>query len=231
MESKVVGIIPLGGNATRMKGIPKFLLPCNLNTSLLDNTVNIFNKNNIHHIIAGVTNTNSIILGDNFKIDKLTLNTKTMSETCHKITTELDQSNTNYKSILIMPDTFFVIKNEIADMIEMLDEYDIVTIVWKIKDYQIGKVGQCKLNSDKTIADVIDKDPNCDYSHFWGVIGWKSNMNTHINPEWETIGNIIRKSVELNIKVGAIICESDYYDCGTYPEYFKMIEHVVLPKL
>ena len=50
----IYGIIPLGGNATRMNNLPKFLLPCKIGVSLLDNTVSTFKTNNITQIISGV---------------------------------------------------------------------------------------------------------------------------------------------------------------------------------
>jgi hypothetical protein len=52
-------------------------------------------------------------------------------------------------------------------------------------------------------------------------------MNKYISPEWETIGELIKKAIELNIKVGCIESESDYYDCGTFDEYFKMIKNSI----
>jgi len=219
----IIGIIPLGGNATRMKNLPKFLLPCKQDTTLLDNTINIFHSNNIINIIAGVSSMNKIILDGNENFKKITVESKTMTETVSKIITTINKIS--YKNILIMPDTYFVISNEISKMIDMLNNnYDIVVIVWKIKDYQIGKVGQCKIENDN-IIDVIDKDKNCEYEYFWGIIGWNAIMNKYINPSSETIGDLIKKSIEVGIKVGSIICYSNYYDCGTFSEYFKMIKN------
>jgi hypothetical protein len=147
-----------------------------------------------------------------------------MAETVHKVINSNPIYGDNYKNILIMPDTYFVLYKELSEMKSMLnDNYDIVVIVWKIKDYQIGKVGQCCIENSEVI-DVIDKDPQCEYPYFWGCIGWNSNMNQYINPEWETIGNLIKKAIELNIKVGCIVSEGCYYDCGTFEEYFKMIK-------
>jgi len=225
-NDKILGIIPLGGNATRMKNIPKYLLPCKLDYTLLDNTIETFNKNSISDIIAGVSVINSIILQNNNKIDKLVLKTKTMAETVYKLINSNPIYSNNYKNILIMPDTYFIVNNELNDMKDMLNHYDIVVIVWKIKDYQIGKVGQCSIINNE-ITDVIDKDVNCKYPHFWGCIGWNSIMNQYIIPEWETIGNLIKKAIELDIKVGSIVSEGNYYDCGTFDEYFKMIKNEV----
>jgi hypothetical protein len=222
-DNKILGIIPLGGSASRMKNIPKYLLPCIKGYTLLDNTIEIFNNNSIFDIIAGVSLMNSLILENNHKIDKIVVETKTMAETVHKLIHSNPIYSDNYKNILIMPDTFFQVKDEFARMKRMLNDYEIVVIIWKIKDYQIGKVGQCAI-IDNEIVDVIDKDINCTYPYFWGCIGWNSSMNQHIIPEWETIGNLIKRAIELNIRVGCIESEGYYYDCGTFDEYFKMIK-------
>jgi hypothetical protein len=145
-----------------------------------------------------------------------------MAETVHNIVNSVNTDATD-KNIMIMPDTYFIIKNEIKDMIQMLDSYDIVVIVWKIKDYQKGKVGQCNILGDAVI-DIQDKNSNCTYEYFWGIIGWNAKLNTHIDPTWPTIGNLVNRALELNIKIGCIICDSNYYDCGTYAEYFKFIK-------
>ena len=221
MNNQIIGIIPLGGNATRMNFLPKFLLPCKIGFTLLDNIIDIFYKNNITNIIAGVSVTNNLLLEKNIKIQKNVTVTKTMSETVFNLINSL--SLDEYKIILIMPDTYIKINTELNIMIDMLNIYQIVVIVWKIKEYQIGKVGQCKIENGE-IVDVIDKDPTCDYPYFWGIIGWDNSINKYIDPEWETIGNLIHKSLELNIKIGTIICDGDYYDCGTYSEYFQMIK-------
>jgi hypothetical protein len=227
MENEnIFGIIPLGGNATRMNNLPKFLLPCNIGFTLLDNTINTYQNNNINNIVSGLSETNDYIVKNNNKMEKIVVNTKTMSETVYQIMQYIDDKYNyeNYKNILIMPDTFFKIKDEIANMKEMLHTYDIVVLVWKIKDYQIGKVGQCKIINNK-LVDVIDKDANCNYEYFWGSIGWNSNMNKHITPNWETIGDLLKKAIELKIEIFTIICNSNYYDCGTFSEYFTMIKN------
>lgn len=224
MSINIYGILPLGGNATRMNHLPKFLLPCKIGITLLDNIINIFKSNNVSHIVSGVSETNNYLLQNNKNIEKFVVNTKTMSETVYKLMKHIDENNTTmYKNILLMPDTYITLKNEISTMINMLDTYDIVVLLWEIQDYQIGKVGQCNIENNK-IIDIIDKDPNCNYPYFWGSIGWRSTMNKYIDSEWETIGNLLKKSIELDINIGYVICNNNYYDCGTYSEYFTMIK-------
>ena len=49
-------------------------------------------------------------------------------------------------------------------------------------------------------------------------------MNKYIDPSWQTIGELVKIAIRLNIKIGAIKMDGVYYDCGTYTEYFNMIK-------
>ena len=227
METLSIGIIPLAGNASRIKNIPKYLLPCKSDYTLIDNTIEHFNNNNINLLYAGVSDNNNFLLQKNNKLNKLVVDTKTMAETVYLIIQSLAKTYyEKHNNILIMPDTYFKINDEISILKRYLESYKIVVLVWNIKDYQIGKVGQCKIENDE-IVDIIDKDPSCTYEYFWGVIGWNNDLNKYIDPNWETIGNLIEKAIELKINVKAVLCKSNYYDCGTFQEYFKMIKNEI----
>lgn len=227
MEKLSIGIIPLAGNATRIKNIPKYLLPCKIDYTLIDNTIEIFKNNNINLIYSGISDNNNFLLQNNNKINKLVVNTKTMAETIYLVIKNINKHHyEEYNNILIMPDTYFKINDEINVLKKCLANYKIVVLVWNIKDYQIGNVGQCKIENGE-IVNIIDKDPNCKYEYFWGVIGWNNQLNEYIDPNWETIGNLIKKAIELNITVKAILCKSNYYDCGTFQEYFRMIKNEI----
>lgn len=222
-----IGLIPLCGTASRMKGIPKFLLPCKIDYTLLDNAIDILVKNNINKIAIGVSPLNDIILStqklDSNIVKKQVFETKTMAETVYNLI--LQNYNQNEFFVLVMPDTFFILKNELSEMMSLLQNgAELVVIVWKIKDYQIGKLGQCLIENGNIVS-VRDKDKNCDYPYFWGVLGWNSSMNKYIDPEWATIGQLINKAIELGITVKAIVADSDYYDCGTFSEYFEMAKN------
>jgi len=221
--TKTIGIMPIAGTASRMKGLPKFLLPTATNTTLIDNAITIFKNNNINTIYAGVSDTNNYLLQNYTSFNKVLVNTKTMAETVKLLTdvTDFEHGDEPYNLVLIMPDTFFTIRNELNVAKEHLENgADIVLICWKIKDYQIGKVGQVKIENDN-VLDIIDKDPTCVYPYFWGIICWKNTLNQIIDPQWQTIGNMVNHSKNITIK--AVISESTYYDCGTFDEYLRMI--------
>ncbi len=226
-EISFAGIIPCAGTATRMGGLPKFLLPCG-NGTLLNNTISHYRKHFIDKIYLGFSEKNMQYydLLDNSNCDLRSIdvkNTNTMSETVIKMTENI---NTAKNYILFMPDTFFRLDNELVNMMKMLshDNYDLVVIVWKIRPEQYGKLGQCLIENGN-VVDIKDKDPMCRYEYSWGVIGWNRSMTKYIDPLTPHVGFLINTALENNKKVGAVISNSIYYDCGTYNEYFQMVKN------
>jgi len=215
-----IGLLPLAGNATRMKHLPKFLLPCGNGGTLLDYSLSTFKNMNISNVVAGVSENNSQLLAPYSSFEKHIMATKTMSETIYK----LIQESSSKTYIMLMPDTYFNISPKDFMITNHLKKYSIVVYVWEINDYQIGKVGQCNIVDNKLI-DIKDKDPTCVYKYVWGIIGWTSDMNKFIDPNWNTVGNLIKKALELNIDIGVFIMPGRYYDCGTFEEYISFVKN------
>lgn len=219
----VIGLIPCSGTASRMSGIPKFLLPCK-EGNLIDNSINIFKSNNIDDIYVSISTENEHFIKNRDHIKYIVKNTNTMSETVKNLI-EIKAK----KYILIMPDTYFINDinkdfNEITKMHMMLNDFDIVVILWKIKEYQYGKLGQVEVNNAKVI-DVMDKNLNCKYQYSWGIIGWTNKVNHLIDEKTPHIGYILNEALKNNIDIGYIISDTEYFDCGTPDEYFKMIKN------
>lgn len=226
----IIGLIPCSGTATRMNGIPKFLLPCK-EGNLINNTINLFKYNDINNIYISISKENEHFIKPLNEYDNdvkyIVKNTLTMSETVENMVKIKSR-----KYILIMPDTYFInSQNEnnqkfrdLTKLNIMLNKFNIVVILWKIKDYQYGKLGQIDINDEKVI-NIKDKDPECRFPYSWGVIGWTYKVNYLINATTPHIGYIINSALEKNINVGYIISETEYFDCGTPNEYFTMIKN------
>lgn len=227
----VVGLIPCSGSASRLNGIPKFLLPCKKD-NLIHNTIDIFKKNNINNIYISISKENEHFIEPINKYDNdvkyIVKNTKTMSETVYNLVNIIHAN----KYILLMPDTYFVINNtnntntffnELITLNKMLDNYDIVVVLWKIKESQYGKLGQINIENNK-ITSIVDKDITCRYPYSWGIIGWTNKINSLIDITTPHIGYILNQALLNNIDIGYIISSSEYYDCGTANEYFDMIK-------
>lgn len=227
----VIGLIPCSGTASRINNIPKFLLPCK-EGNLLDNTIKIFQDNNIDNIYISVSSQNKDYIEKrniiNSNIKYIVKDTETMSETVSYLT-----NFTANKYILIMPDTYFITSDnkecnnyyfkELKELYIKLFKYKIVVVLWKIKESQYGKLGQISIDKNKVI-DIIDKDPNCRYPYSWGIIGWNKDLNKLIDIKTPHIGYLLNSALKENIDIGYVISNSEYFDCGTKEEYFDMIK-------
>ena len=227
-EIEFAGLIPCAGTATRMGGLPKFLLP-SANDTLINNTISHYRSHFFNKIYIGFSHLNMqyfpLLNNEYNDLVPIDVNsTATMSETVIKMTSQI---NTAKNYILFMPDTYFILDRELVQMMQLLHtddpNYDVVVIVWKIRPEQYGKLGQCLIENSKVI-DIKDKDPECRYEYSWGVIGWNSNMTQYIDPVTPHVGFLINTALANGKNVGAIISDSIYYDCGTYNEYFQMIK-------
>ena len=223
MSNKTKVLIPAGGSATRLGGIPKFFLPLNNDSFLLKNHIDNLNNISDVEIIVGINEKFSESINDLFQNIKIkTVDSHSMLDTVTQL--ELSQEN---NSIVIMPDTYFSDYEIVKKVINRLEisNNDIVLGVWHIEESQKGKLGQCVISNDK-VTRIIDKDKNCNEELFWGLIAWKPTFTKFIKSEDSHFGISINRAIENNLSVGFLISDSQYYDCGTFSEYKYMLDNI-----
>ena len=213
--------LPAAGQASRMQGIPKFLLPLYEEKTLLgfhlDNLLEL--KNN--ELVIGTspqffTNLKYIYNDQNI----LEIKSNSMVETVIKL--KLDKKRL---SLVVMPDTYFSnyeIVNEMRQKLSSTD-LDVVLGLWKIKNDQKGKLGQCIIEGEH-IKKVVDKDPNCVEDFFWGLIMWKPKFNDYISIGDPHFGVSLNRAIEEKLKIGFVKAKEQYFDCGTFDEYLKLVK-------
>lgn len=222
-------IIPMCGTASRIGGIPKFLLPVSNNKSLLSLLLEkIFCQENININIFISTVPMYADYVYNYTIKYKTYiniaKTETMSETVNKY--NYFKFNKNFINIMMMPDTYISDDIPIKDISNLiLNDTDIVLCVWKILPIQRGKLGQCLLDENNNVLDVVDKNKNCEYEYAWGIIGWNHKYWDYIDDEKSHIGLSLNDAIKNNLKIKAIIMKGTYNDCGTIDEYKKVLNN------
>jgi len=220
-------IIPAAGKASRLNGIPKFLLPINNQTYLLKHHLeliqNSFEDENLE-ILIGTSSQNLKILKDLYSNQKIfDLTTNSMVETVMKTKEHSSFHNPIYGCI--MPDTYFTDRLVHTKMFKMIHDVDAVVSVWKIKDYQIGKFGQCDINSKNRLKNVIDKDPKCKLPFFWGSLMWKNTFDQCMKANDAHFGETINRAVANGLNIEVVYAEGDYFDCGTFDEYKELLKY------
>ncbi len=223
IESKKCLLIPAAGTATRMRGLPKFLLPTHSSkSSLLERHLEALGDF-FDEILIGVnpdfSNLLKSVVGETTKIRIIELRTRTMMETVTRLCKESKLNSFT----LVMPDTFFSDYEQVCNFIAKERESKPSLLCWELQSFQRGKLGQVLISDDNLIIDIQDKKMNCSYKYFWGVASFNRENLTNIRDDASHIGFMYENLIKNSIKVNGIKVSGFYYDCGTQEEYIKML--------
>lgn len=223
MSDHIKTFIPAAGLATRLGGIPKFLLPISDKKTLLGFHIDNLKKLKNNELSIGANKNFYKTLQDIYdEISIKEVNSSSMVQTVTKLNLE------NKKlSLVIMPDTYFENYKIVKEMKEKIttSNIDVVLGIWKIKQSQIGKLGQCVLDGD-IVKKIIDKDPNCKEEYFWGLIMWKPSFNKFISDKDLHFGVSLNRAIENKLKIGYVASPDEYFDCGTFDEYQNLLKNL-----
>ena len=213
-------ILPAAGEARRMRGIPKFLLPCDNSYSTLIE-VHIGHLLEICNQIWIPTRPEFVLLLTSLGFSKdrihiLPMETKSMTETVANVMKISSSSHFQ----LVMPDTFF--SGEIPYNILKFNPEFADLACWKIREEQKGKLGQVLIENDQ-ITDITDKSPSCEYSYAWGSLTFSRKLMNFAELSDPHIGYSLKKAIQNGEFISAKIIDGEYYDCGTPKEYILML--------
>ena len=217
-------IIPAAGMATRMRGIPKFLLPCDdIYTSLIE--LHISQLLEHCETIWIPTRPELVLLLDSLGLAKdrvviLPMQTENMTQTVSKV---LQISNQEHFQ-LIMPDTYFFGEKPYAILDPKPKTADLAC--WKIRPDQRGKLGQV-LIEDRKVSQMQDKNPDCTFEHSWGALTFNRELLNFANMGDPHIGYSVRNALLSGEMISAKQMHGKYFDCGTPSEYLEMLQEVL----
>lgn len=216
-------LIPAAGLASRMNGLPKFMLPCDINgTSLLEyHLKNIYELNNkVENIWIG-TRKEWIPLIKNLNfVNIVTLETETMNETILELIT---RSNSNFFQ-MIMPDTYY--KGEQPYNVLDSEPQFCELALWKIRDEQRGKLGEVRIDDNGMLLEIIDKNPKTNFKYSWGSLTFSDKFVKYIKKCDSHLGISVELALKNNQLATTKIINGDYFDCGTYQEYYDLISKI-----
>ena len=217
-------IIPAAGLATRMRGIPKFLLPCDDSYTTL---IELHISQLLEHCetIWIPTRPELVLLLDSLGLAKdrvviLPMQTENMTQTVMKV---LQISNQQHFQ-LVMPDTFFFGEKPYGTLNPAPKIAELAC--WEIRPDQRGKLGQV-LIEDKNVIQMKDKDPQCLFEHSWGALTFSRELVNYADLNDPHIGYAVRSALLSGETISASIMHGKYFDCGTPSEYLNMLEEVL----
>jgi hypothetical protein len=223
-DTRILGILPAAGLATRMGGLPKFLLPTMGDySSLLDRHVEEMLQV-VAHVVIPTRPEHATLLGrygDRAGVTLMCMTTRTMSETVIRV--HASASADGY--VLGMPDTYFHGDSPYGVLADSIGRgNDLALALWNIRPAQRGKLGQVQLDSANRVTGSRDKDPECDFPWSWGALAYRSKVLDLLDPQSPHIGYAIQPAIDASLRVLGYPMGGKYFDCGTPSEYREVLE-------
>ena len=217
-----IGILPTAGAATRIHGLPKWLLPIP-GGYLLGKHIMDMQYNHVQVVIA--TSPENVSLVEKYKRNAfvhVATNYKTMSETV--LSCWLRSTGENI--IFGMPDSYVEDDQCYPKLTRALDDgADVAVALFRARHKQHLKAGMCDTRGNQVVT-VIDKPAETKFTRLWGALAWKPAFWEYLRPEDPHVGYALPRAIAAGLDVRAIRMDGGYWDCGTTLEYFELVNHL-----
>jgi NDP-sugar pyrophosphorylase family protein len=224
----MIGLIPAAGHATRLHGLPKYLLPVP-DGYLLSALCRKMTQAGANHLLIGANEENYGLLRRYAPGGAMiyVVESATMNETLLAARERIDV-NLEENVLFGMPDSYWgderVYQRLQADL--GLYPFPIAAVaVWLMQPEQHGQLGSCEV-SDGEIVRIVDKSPDPRLRYAWGAVAFRPDFWQYIVPHEPHIGYALSRALVAGERVGSLIVEGHYHDCGTPDGYFTCIREV-----
>jgi hypothetical protein len=226
-------VLPIGGSATRMQGLPKFLLPYDHNSLLIEKHIQAGIDASFDSVVVIVRDvffdTTSQYLekfGSKVKVISLPYQTRTMCETLLDGLSSIDLSEDDLLVIALSDTALEASKyRSIYENAVAVNDNPFL-VLFEAAEFQLGKLGQVSLDNKGTVVAMSDKEPDCKFPYFWGLAGFPASFLHKLDMNEAHIGISIQRWLEEGQAVLGILSDSKYFDCGTFDEYRKHINSI-----
>ncbi len=223
-------ILPIGGSASRMQGLPKFLLPFDAEALLIEKHIRAALESGFSQIVVIVRDAffklTSLYLSEydsRVQIVKLDGQTKTMCETL-LFGLKNRQFSPNDQIVVALADTAFESTRyqEIYSTAAELRD-DPFLILFRTAEKQFGRLGQVEMDILGNVVAMQDKVEGCAFPNFWGIAAFPYYLLEYIDSADAHIGISFQKWLQRGQIVKGIPVKSLYFDCGTFDEYRRFM--------
>lgn len=210
MLNKVIGILPASGSASRLSGIPKFILPISEQVSLLEFHISLMEEV-CDEVRVSTRSTWVPLLGSELKsrVRLIEMEPNSMAEA-----TEYLIGLGGETFLVGMPDTYFLNfeANPYAKLLSANTEVALGS--WAVPTDLLGKVGQILFDENLDLVDVKDKDSNCSYTNMWGI--FKVSGNKKITKESIIPSTQFNDWLNKKVPISVVQISGEYIDVGTF---------------
>jgi NDP-sugar pyrophosphorylase family protein len=219
-------VLPAAGKASRVSGIPKFMLPI-VDSNFQSKPIPLINwhlsklsKLGMKIVIPTSKTYFEMIkvITEEFNPEVIQIDSESMPDSILQ-TCEHAYSD-DY--LVIMPDTFFSSYEFVYPLIKSRNDLTLAT--WKYRESQRGKFGSVEIDDLKNeVLKVVDKDPNSPLDAFWGSAKMSRDLLPHLSKHDTHLGHAFNRYLFQGKKVHNLEVEGEYFDIGTFDEYFNLI--------
>ncbi len=222
-------VLPIGGSASRMRGIPKYLLPTSSSSSLVENHVQAGLNAGYDQVVVIIPRESESLLRNNLGesekviVSLLPERTNTMCETL-VLGLSINEWNDRDYLTVGLSDTIFV--GEAMSAIYrklMVAESPLILGLFNMRDEQVEKLGQVVTDACGCVIELADKQPERISPFSWGLAKFHSSFLRRIDINDAHIGISFKQWLKDGESIHTITSDSTYFDCGTFSEYAAYI--------
>jgi UTP-glucose-1-phosphate uridylyltransferase len=217
-----IGIIPAAGKATRIHGLPKYLLPVP-GGYLLERMAHRMgvpcvigaNPDN-YDLINACKPPNSTVYS---------VNSRGMPETILAAREYAGDENV----LVGMPDTYWTDETVFWYLTKFLNRGAVcVAAIFHVSAEMASRLGVCifRFESSLFLNDIEDKQPQTEARWVWGALAWSPEFWQYIYPEDAHLGVALQRALRQGLEIPLWGADGDYYDNGTSEDYFRCIREL-----
>ena len=220
----MIGIIPAAGHATRLHGLPKFLLPIP-GGYLLER---LADRIGVPCFIGASHHTYPFV--DAYKRAEdiaYLVNSASMPQTILGA-----RRFAGHQHVLTgMPDTYWDDEQVFPNLARSLDCGAMAAAaVFAVGPEQARGLGMCELREDDDdgliIARIDDKPVRTALRYAWGALAWTLDFWDFIHEDDAHMGVALQRAIRAGVRIAAYPAAGAYYDCGTPQDYWRCIREL-----
>lgn len=220
-----VGLIPAAGQATRLHGLPKFLLPT-AEGHLLGRIEKQMRGAGVGmRVVIGSEETMPLI--DQYA-EKSSLRAMVACRNMNEALLKCQNFTSGKCVIMAMPDTYIADPAVMAAVMDLIEQgADVALGVFYARPEQRHKRGMVEWERRTgRVLDVVDKPQATELDEAWGVMAWSPVFWEYLGADMPHCGYGIIPALEDGLDVAAVHIPGGYWDCGTFDEYADLCRYL-----
>lgn len=216
-----VGIIPAAGKATRIHGLPKYLLPVPGGYLLERMTTRMGVR---CHIGANAENFDLLNTYKRPEDHVYSVESRGMPETILTAREFVGDENV----LVGMPDTYWTDEHVFSTFKRRIKSNAVICVVavFFVSADRASHLGVCIRGINNFLDSIKDKQPQYNAQWVWGALAWTSAFWQYIHPDDAHLGVALQRAVDRGVKIPLYLSDGTYYDNGTPEDYFRCIREL-----